>query len=75
MKEPCTHKLTIYLFLTDGTKWYYTYDVTDQVSKAPDPHHVHIAVSGLTLPEPMLTGGGLMPDVKDWNDVNIDISM
>lgn len=70
-----THKLTIYLFLTDGSKWYYTYDVTDQVHHAPDPHHVHITLSGLSLPEPMLTGGGLHPDVEEWNDVNVDIKM
>ena len=68
------HTLSVYLFLTDGTKWYYTFDVDDQVAKAPDPRHVHIVVSGLTLPKP-LTSGGLVPDVNEWNTEVIDLKM
>ena len=70
-----SHKLTVYLYLKDGTRWYNTYDVTDQVSQAPDPRHVHIVVSGLNIPKPMLSGGGFEPDVQDWNDVTVDINM
>lgn len=68
------HTLTVYLFLTDGSKWYYTFDVDKQVSEAPDPRHVDIVVSGLTLPKPIATGG-LLPDVTDWQTEVVDIKM
>ncbi len=70
-----THRLTIYLFLTDGTKWYYTFDATSQVNDAPDPRHVYIRFSGLTLPKPLSTGGGFIPEVSDWNTEEVDIEM
>ncbi len=70
------HTLTIYMFLTDGTKWYYNFDVTRQVADAPDPRHVHIVVSGITLPESdPSVGGGLIPDVNDWQTEDIEIQM
>lgn len=69
------NKLTIYLFLTDGTKWYYTFDATSQVQDASDPHHVFIRFRGLTLPKPLSTGGGFIPNVSDWNTEDIDIQM
>ena len=68
------HILTVYLFLTDGSKWYYTFDVHNQVAEAPDPRHVDIIVDGLTLPKPLSTGG-LIPDVNDWNTEVVDIKM
>ncbi len=70
-----THILTIYLYLRDGSKWYYTFDVTSQVHNALDPHHVHIILSGLPLPTPIDGGGGLKPDVNDWQTENIDLDM
>lgn len=69
------HILTIYLFLTDGSKWYYPFDVTDQVTEAPDPHHVNIVVRGLKLPRPIQSDGGFHPDVNDWQTETIDVSM
>jgi hypothetical protein len=69
------HKLTIYSVMSDGSKWYYTYDVTDQVENAPDPRNVHIQLSGLPLPKPV-QGGGFQPEVEDWEDPEyIDIIM
>lgn len=73
---PCraAHKLVIYAVLTDGTKWYYTYDVTDSIRTAADPRHVHIVLDGLPLPEPS-GSGGFRPEVGDWNVVHIDIEL
>ncbi len=71
------HFLTVYMVLTDGSKWWHSFDVTDQVSSAPDPRHVHIILRGLPLPEPPPEGGGagLRPNVNDWQPVNIDLNM
>lgn len=71
------HFLTVYTVLTDGSKWYKSFDVTDQVSNAPDPRHVHIVVSGLPLPEPPEGGSGtsIRPNVNEWQPVNIDMKM
>lgn len=73
--NPGNHKLTIYLILKDGTKWYYTFDVTSQVSKAPDPHHVHIVLRGLPLPKSLTGTGGFRPDVTDWQTEDIELKM
>lgn len=37
------HQLTIYAVLADESKWYYTYDVTDQIHSAPDQRNVCIS--------------------------------
>lgn len=70
-----SHILTALAVLTDGSKWRQTYDVTQQVSQAADPKHVHIIVRGLDLPRPAAEGGGFRPDVNDWNDVDIPLRM
>ena len=70
------HYLTAYMVLSDGSRWYKTFDVTDQVSKADDPRHVHIIVSGLELPQPPSEGSqSLTTDVNEWQSVNIGIQM
>lgn len=69
------HILTIYLVFDDHTGSYATYDVTDQVRNAPDPHHVDIIVNGLVLPRPIATGNGFVPNVNDWNSVDYTLEM
>ena len=70
------HWLTLYMVLTDGSKWYKTFDVTDQVTQAPDPTHVHIIVRGLELPEPPKEGSTVLTtDVNEWQAVNIGLKM
>ena len=70
------HYLTLYMVLTDGSKWYHSFDVTDQVTKAPDPTHVHIIVRGIDLPEPPKEGNTeLKTDVNEWQAVNIGLKM
>ena len=68
------HKLVLYVWLKDGSKYYYTFDVTDQVDEAPEKRRVHIVVDGLPLPEP-ITGGDMDVAVDDWIVVNEDITM
>ena len=70
------HYLTLYMVLTDGSKWYHSFDVTDQVTKAPDPTHVHIIVRDLDLPEPPKQGNSeLKTDVNEWQAINIGLQM
>lgn len=70
------HYLTLYMVLTNGSKWYHSFDVTDQVTKAPDPTHVHIIVSGIDLPEPPKEGNTeLKTDVNEWQAINIGLQM
>lgn len=73
--DPGKHILSVYLYLTDGTKWYYNFDVTDQVHSAPDPHHVHIILQGMSVPHPITDEGGFKPNVNDWQTEEIDLSM
>lgn len=70
-----THQLIIYAVLSDGSKWYYTYDVTEQIHTAPDPRHVHILLDGLPLPKPITNGGGFDPSVDEWESVDVNIDM
>lgn len=73
--SPAQHILTLYMYLSDGSKWYYNFDVTDQVHNAPDPRHVHITLRGLSLPHPITAEGGFKPNVNDWQTEDIDLQM
>lgn len=72
------HYLTLYVALADGSKWYYSYDVADQLHKADaEPaSKVHtIRVDGLPIPKPITNGGGFHPTVDDWDPIEITIDM
>ncbi|MDE7411733.1 MAG: DUF5119 domain-containing protein [Paramuribaculum sp.] len=75
MRDDHKNILTLYIYLSDGSKRYYTYDVTGQIDAAADPRHVHIVVRGLSLPHPIMSGGGLIPSVDDWISEHVDILM
>ncbi len=70
-----SHMLTVYVLLSDGTRRYYTYDVTSQVTDAPDPHNVHIIVKGMKLPEPLAPANGFIPEVNDWQTEDVGLDM
>ena len=72
--EPTAHALIVYAVLADGRKWYYTYDVTDQIHSAPDPLNIRILLDGLPLPE-AAGSGGFRPTVEGWQNEYIDIAM
>ena len=72
--EIVPHKLVLYVWLTDGSKYYYTFDVTAQVDEAPEKRRVHIVIDGLTLPEP-IEGGDMEVGVDDWTVVEEEIEM
>ena len=69
------HKLVVYVIMSDGSKNYYTFDVSRQVDEAADPHNVHILLDGLPLPKPIVNGSGFRPTVDDWQNVDVNIPM
>lgn len=74
-KNSAPHKLLLYVWFDDGSKYYYTFDVTGQVHSAPDKRHVHIIIDGLDFPQPIGNGSGFLPSVDDWQTVEEDIIM
>lgn len=73
--EDTTHELIIYAILADDSKWYYTYDVTQQIHNAADPYNIYIALNELPLPKPVADGGGFKPSVGEWKEIEINITM
>lgn len=69
------HKLVIYVIMSDGSKNYYTFDVSKQVYEAIDPYDVHIILDGLPLPKPIVNGGGFQPTVDEWRNVDVEVPM
>ena len=70
------HNLTVYMLLNDGSRWWHTFDVTSQVTEAPDPRNVHIVLRGLPLPEaPSVPSSSLIPNVNEWQSVNVTLPM
>ena len=71
--DTAPHEVRHHLRVYTTTKYYYDYEVTDQVHSAPDPKNVDIVVKGMKLPE---TGSGMSPGVSDWEDAeNIELDL
>lgn len=73
--EGAANTLSLYIWLADGRKLHYDFDVSAQIDAAEDPMDVHIALSGLELPESAepVGGGGFDVSVDGWVTVIIDI--
>lgn len=69
--------LSLYIWLKDGSKHSFNFDVTGQIREAPDPMEVDITLSGLELPEvetsPDDPTGGIGVDVDSWHTVDIEL--
>ena len=73
-----THLLTIYAILADGSKWYYTQDITDQMhdlNQNPDDTHIYIELDELPLPKPIVNGSGFQPTLDNWQSIEINVGM
>lgn len=79
--EERNHKLCLYIALKNRTGGFYTFDVTDQVNKAPDPLNVIIKVYGLKLPEipddplPPQGEGGVSIELDSWDTYHFDLKV
>lgn len=69
--ERRSHKLVLYAVLTDESKYYWEFDVSDQAHNPPDENGVHhIIVEFLDIPE--LGGEGNMgASVGNWSSVDV----
>lgn len=70
--------LSIYIWLNDGSKHMFNFDVTEQIRDAAEPLDVNITVAGLELPEINTKpdpppGGGIGVDVDTWHIVDIEL--
>ncbi len=68
--------LSLYIWLTDGRKLCYEFDVTEQARTAPDRMNVEIIIDGLSLPEVEnpKPGGTFDVSVDGWTTIIIDIA-
>lgn len=84
------HLLTIYAVLNDGSKWYYTTDITTKMhkeqpgtepgtepgSEPEDDEVITVDVEGLPIPEPVSDGnGGFQPTIDGWQSIEIEVGM
>ena len=75
-EDDLKHLLVIYAEMTDGSKLYYTFDVTEAVEEADaDSGDIEVELEELPLPRPIPEGTGLHPDVMDWQEIVIPINM
>ena len=76
-KDSHLQRLAVYMWLADGARKVFMYDVTDQIREAPDSMNLVIRVKGPSLPE--ITpggggiGGGLDVGVDNWDFVDIEL--
>ena len=87
--ESWMHLLTVYAVLADGSKWYYTIDLGNQIHHVdpehpvPDPgnheEEIRIEIDGgdgnLPIPKPIVNGSGFQPTIDGWQGVEIDVTM
>lgn len=76
------HKICLYIALKNRNGAFYTFDVSDQVNKAPDPRNVSIVIYGLKLPEipdepdtPPQGEGGISIEVDSWDTYHYDLKV
>lgn len=75
------HQLTIYAILSDGSQWYYTQNVTEQMHDPEQAqeekmeHEIHLELDDLPVPKPIENGSGFQPTIDGWQGVEIEVGM
>lgn len=74
------HRLLLYLWMKSGHKFMIgrdseRFDVASQIHGASDSRNVNIVIDGVTMPQPIGEGGGFIPSVDDWIEVDIGIEI
>lgn len=78
--EERPHLICVYIALKNRSGNFYTFDVSDQVNKAPDPRNVNIKIYGLKLPEipedpPTPPEGGVSVEIDSWDTYHFDLQV
>ena len=80
--EELPHKICLYIAMKNRSGAFYTFDVSDQVNKAPDPRNVNIRIFGLKLPDipddppgPPQGEGGISIEVDTWDTYHFDLKV
>lgn len=68
--EHVLHQLTVYAVLSDGSRWYHSYDVTEHIHSSMSEGTTSLTVDGLELPEAVAGSGGFNIDVGEWTQVS-----
>ncbi|MGM9777769.1 MAG: DUF5119 domain-containing protein [Prevotella sp.] len=73
--EPATENMmNVYAVMDDGSKYYYSFDVTDALNDTDEETTVvQIIIPSLPLPKP--TGGGFQPALGNWEEIKEDIEL
>lgn len=71
------HILTVYALMDDGSKWYYTIDITPHLHQDPGSgkDETHVILDRLPIPDPGSEGGGFITDVDGWHQIDEDLKM
>jgi hypothetical protein len=72
--ESVAHIFTLYVWMDDGQKRYYNFDVAQQIADAKDKKRVHLVIDGLELPASVYDSG-YSTDVDDWLSEDVDVEM
>lgn len=69
--------LLLYIWHKDGTRWYHTFDVSEQIREASDRRHVHIVIHCATPPKELELDAidGAAPDMDGWDSEDHDLHM
>lgn len=72
--ENISNMLFLFIWLSDGRRYVYNYDVTEIIKGADDPMDVWIVIDNLQLPESDPIGGDFNVSVDGWNTIYINYS-
>ena len=75
-----THMLTVYFELSDHSKYFFSFDVTEEMHDGrhwteDETTEVPIVLDDIPLPTPITNGSGLHPNVTEWMEVPVEIDM
>ena len=70
-----SHSFLLYVWRTDGTRWYYNIDVTEQIRTAANPRRIHMVIECTMEPETFDFEEGSDVDIDGWNSEDHDLPM
>lgn len=70
-----TQSFLLYIWRSDGTRWYYDIDVTEQIRTAPDQRRVHLIIECTMEPQKLELNEGSNADIDNWDSEDHEINM